>query len=156
MTGLVLIVLCGLIFLSVLVTILTIEILTKRQSVEDKSDNQTDIKAITTPAPLVENKSSTLKVNISSGDSEDSTTELQIQGDPTTDPVTVHTELQVENLTEFSTPRTVDYEEDEENEENFEDKDYQLDALNNYDIQSSLEDYQYDYSYPSSLVSSYS
>ena len=151
--------LCGLIFLSVLVTILTIEILSKRQSVEDTSNNQTDIKAITTPAPLVENKSSTLKVNISSGDSEDITTELQIQGDPTTDPVTVHTELQVQNLTEISTPRTVDYEEDEEDdEENFEDKNYQLDALNNYDIQSSLEDYQYEYeySYPSSLLSSYS
>ena len=156
--------LCGLIFLSVLVTVLTIEILSKKQSVED-SNNQTNTKATTTNEHQVENTLTTLEFNnISSSDIEGKTNsaELQIEGDTTSNPVNDDeakaTELQVEESTselKINISSTVGYEDNYE--ENFEENDYHVEALNNYDIQSSLEDNdEYDYFYPSSLLSSYS
>lgn len=148
---------CGLIFLSVLVTILTIEILTKRQSVEDDSKNQTSNTKANRTQLEVENTTtmSRLTFNITSAraDSDEdqpSTTELQIEGDTTSNPVTDEqanaTELQVEDSTSAFNINTLSPEEN----------DYPVEAVNNYDIKSSLEDYEYEYSYPSSLLSSYS
>ena len=152
---------CGLIFLSVLVTILTIEILTKRQSVEEDSKNQTNTAANTTVLQ-VENTTTmsraTFNLTSASADSAEdqpSTTELlQIEGDTTSNPVTEDkanaTELQVEDSTSAININT------SSPEENDEESDYPVEAVNNYDIQSSLEDYEYEYSYPSSVLSSYS
>ena len=151
---------CGLIFLSVLVTILTIEILTKRQSVEEDSKNQTNTAANTTERQ-VENTTTmsraTFNLTSASADSvedQPSTTELQIEGDTTSNPVTEDkanaTELQVEDSTSAININT------SSPEENDEESDYPVEAVNNYDIQSSLEDYEYEYSYPSSVLSSYS
>ena len=161
-TGLVPLVLCGLIFLSVLVTVLTIEILSKRQSVEDDSDNRTNTKANTTE-PQIESTQSTLKFNISSSDIEDktNTAELQIEGDTTSNPLNDDdkaSELQVEDsMSELKiniSSSTVGY---GENEENYEENDSRVETLNNYDFESKLEDYdEYEYFYPSSLLSSYS
>ena len=156
---------CGLVFLSVLVTILTIEILTKRQSVEEDSKNQSDTKATTTQ-PEVENTTtmSRLTFNITSARAESdedqpSTTELQIEGATTSNPVADDeanaTELQIEDSTSAFKINTLSPEENDE-EIDYGENDYPVEAVNNYDIQSSLEDYEYDYSYPSSLLSSYS
>ena len=155
--------LCGLIFLSVLVTVLTIEILSKKQSAEDAS-NQTNTKATTTNEHQVENTLTTLEFNISTSDIEDKTNsaELQIEEDTTSNPINDDearaTELQIEDSTtelKINISSTVGYEDNYE--ENYEENDYHVEALNNYDIQSSLEDNdEYDYFYPSSLLSSYS
>ena len=151
--------LCGLIFLSVLVTVLTIKILSKKQSVDDAS-NQTNTKATTTNEHQVENTLTTLEFNISTSDIEDKTNsaELQIEEDTTSNPINDDearaTELQIEDSTtelKINISSTVGY------EDNYEENDYHVEALNNYDIQSSLEDNdEYDYFYPSSLLSSYS
>jgi len=145
---------CGLVFLSVLVTILTIEILSKRQAVEEDSNNQTHTKANTTELQ-VEKIMTTSSLKLDS-ENKPSTTERQIEGHTTSIPVTETedkanvTELQVEDSTSELKINT------SSPEENDEETDYPVEEINNYDVQSSLEDYQYDYSYPSSLLSSYS
>ena len=155
--------LCGLIFLSVLVTVITIEILSKRQPVEDDSNNQTNTETNTTESQ-VENIQSTLKFNIPTSDIEDktNTAELQLEGDTTTNPVNDDeantTELTVEESTTDlkinTSSSTVGY---EENEDNYDENYSPVETLNSYDIQSSLEDYDAnEYFYPSSLLSSYS
>ena len=159
-TGLVLVVLCGLVFLSVLVTIVTIEILTKRQAGEEESNNRTNTEANTTEFQA-EKTTMAMELNISStatdiSEDKTSTAEPQIEGDTTTShPVTDDeaevTELQVEDTT---SELKISTSSPEENEETDEETDNQMEAFNNYDIQSSLEDYEYDnYPYSSSSYS---
>ena len=152
--------LCGLVFLSVLVTIVTIEILTKRQAGEEESNNRTNTEANTTEFQA-ENTTMAMELNISStatdiSEDKTSTAEPQIEGDTTTShPVTDDeaevTELPVEDTT---SELKISTSSPEVNEETDEETDYQMEALNNYDIQSSLEDYEYDnYPYSSSSYS---